>query len=139
MELVVATKNKKKLQEIKDILKATHIKVISLADYPKAPRVIENGRTFRENAIKKAVKIACYTGKITLGEDSGLEVKALGGRPGIYSSRFSGRDKDDARNNRKVLKLLNGLPASARGARYFCAVALADRDGFIGVREGICR
>lgn len=138
IELVVATKNKKKLEEIKDILKDLNLKIISLADYARAPRIIENGLTFKENAVKKAVKIARFTNKFTLGEDSGLCVDILGGRPGIFSSRFSGKDKDDAKNNLKLLRLLKDIPLSKRNAQYRCAVALADKDGLIGVVEGKC-
>lgn len=138
MELVVATKNKKKLKEIKEILQGLNLNIIPLADYPQAPRIIENGRTFRENAIKKAVRIAKFTQKLTLGEDSGLCVDALGGEPGVYSSRFAGKDKSDRKNNLKLLKLLEGLPANKRRAHYRCAVALADKDGPVGVREGEC-
>ena len=138
MELVVATKNKKKLAEIKEILKGLNLKIFSLADYPKAPRIIENGRTFRENAIKKAVKIAKFTQKLTLGEDSGLCVNALKGKPGVYSSRFAGKDKSDRKNNLKLLKLLKDLPLNKRGAHYYCAVALADKNGLAGVAEGEC-
>lgn len=139
MELVVATKNKKKLEEIKEILKDPNLKITSLADYPQAPRVMENGKTFKENAIKKAVKIVRFTQKLTLGEDSGLEVEALGGRPGIYSSRFAGKEKNDFKNNLKLLRLLKGLPLNKRKARYVCAVALADKEELIRVVEGICR
>lgn len=138
MELVVATKNKKKLREIKEILRGLNLKVSSLADYKNAPGIIENGRTFKENAIKKAVKIARLTGKLTLGEDSGLCVEALKGAPGVYSSRFSGSAKDDDKNNSKVLKLLEGLPPAKRKAYYTCAVALADKQGLLGVVEGKC-
>lgn len=138
-ELVVATKNKKKLAEIKEILKSLNLKISSLADYPQRPRIIENGKTFRENALKKAVKIAHFTQKLTLGEDSGLEVNALGGKPGIYSSRFSGRDKSDLKNNLKLLRLLGALPLKKRKAGYVCAVALADKEGLVGIVEGKCR
>ena len=138
MELVVATKNKKKLKEIKEILEKLNLKITSLADYPQPPRIIENGRTFKANAIKKAVKIAHFTQKLTLGEDSGLEVDALGGKPGVYSSRFSGKDKNDLKNNLKILRLLEGLPLEKRKAHYYCAVALADKGGLVGVREGEC-
>lgn len=82
LELVVATKNKKKLKEIKEILKGKAIKLSSIEDYPGAPRIIENGRTFQENAVKKAVKISRFTKKLTLGEDSGLCAEALGGGAG---------------------------------------------------------
>ncbi|HTY44573.1 MAG TPA: RdgB/HAM1 family non-canonical purine NTP pyrophosphatase [Patescibacteria group bacterium] len=138
MELLVATKNRQKLQEIRQIWKGLKIRLFCLEDYACAPRIIENGKTFRENAIKKAVKIARFTGKLTLGEDSGLCVDALGGRPGIYSSRFCGKDKSDLKNNLKLLKLLAGLPLKKRKAHYVCAVALADKDGLVGVAEGRC-
>ena len=134
----MATKNKKKLEEIKEILSDLDLKITSLADYPAAPRIIENGKTFRENAIKKAVKIAGFTGKLTLGEDSGLEVEALSGQPGVRSSRFSGKEKSDLKNNRKLLRLLAGLPLKKRKARYCCSVALADRNGLVGVAQGAC-
>jgi XTP/dITP diphosphohydrolase len=138
MELVVATKNKKKLQEIKEILKGLKVEVVSIADYPASPRIIENGKTFKENAAKKALKLAQFSKKLTLGEDSGLCIDALGGKPGIYSSRFSGKDKSDAKNNRKVLRLLAGVPLSKRKAHYVAAVALADEVGLLCVVEGKC-
>jgi len=138
LELVVATKNNKKLKEIKEILGDLDLKISSLADYPLVPQIIENGKSFRENALKKAVKVACFSRKLSLGEDSGLEVNALGGSPGIYSSRFSGRDKNDLKNNLKLLKLLANLPLNKRKAHYTCAIALADGDGPIGVVQGRC-
>lgn len=138
-ELVVATKNRKKLEEIREILRPLGLKISSLADYPSAPRIIENGKTFRQNAVKKALKISRFTGKLTLGEDSGLCVDALGGKPGVYSSRFSGKAKSDRQNNLKLLRLLKGLPLKKRKAHYVCAVALADREGLVGVAEGKCR
>lgn len=138
LEIVVATKNKKKLQEIREILKGFNLKLSSLADCNKVPRIIENGRTFKENAIKKAMKIAQFSKKLTLGEDSGLCVNALNGAPGIYSSRFSGKNKSDTQNNLKLLRLLKDLPLKKRTAYYVCAVALADKDGLLGVVEGRC-
>jgi len=138
MDLLVATKNKKKLQEIKDILKSLKLKITSLADIKTPVCVVENGKTFQANAVKKASKIARLTGKLTLGEDSGLCVDALHGAPGIYSSRFSGKNKSDAQNNLKLLKLLSGLPLGKRKAHYISAVALADRKGLIGVVDGKC-
>ncbi|MFH1191110.1 MAG: RdgB/HAM1 family non-canonical purine NTP pyrophosphatase [Candidatus Omnitrophota bacterium] len=137
-QLVVATKNKKKLSEIKDILEGTHLKLLSLDAYKDVPLVAENGKTFQENSIKKAVTLARFTGQFCLGEDSGLCVDALGGAPGIYSARFSGRDKSDIKNNLKLLKLLKDVPAIERKAHYVCAVALADKRGLIGVVEGNC-
>jgi XTP/dITP diphosphohydrolase len=137
-ELIVATKNKKKLEEIKEILSDLNLKITSLADFPKSPRIVENGKTFKDNAIKKALKIARLTKKLTLGEDSGLCVDVLNGKPGIYSSRFSGKDKNDLKNNLKLLKLLKGFPLSKRKAEYVCSMALADKDGLLGVVEGRC-
>lgn len=136
--LVVATKNKKKLKEIREILRGLRLRIISLADFPCPPRIVEDGKTFRENAAKKAVKVARFTGMLTLGEDSGLCVDALGGRPGVYSSRFSGRGKSDEKNNLKLLELLAGVPPASRKAHYVCAVALADRRGLLKEVEGRC-
>ena len=135
---MVATKNKKKLEEIRELLRDLDFKISSLADYPGAPRIIENGKTFQKNAIKKAVKIAHYTKKLTLGEDSGLEVDALGGAPGVRSSRFSGKDKSDFKNNLKLLRLLGDLALKKRKARYCCSVAIADKDGLVASAEGVC-
>ncbi len=136
--LVVATQNKKKLEEIKEILKGFGLNITSLADFQFTPRIVENGKTFQENAVKKAVKIAKFSGALTLGEDSGLCVQALGGAPGVRSARFSGKDKNDDKNNRKLLKELEGLSLGKRSAYYACAVALADKHGLIGVVEGRC-
>jgi len=138
IELVVATRNKKKLSEIKDILKGIKLTLLSLEDYKDAPYVLENGKTFQENAAKKATKLASFTGKLCLGEDSGLCVGFLDGAPGIYSARFSGAGKSDLKNNLKLLKLLKGLPLTKRKAHYTCAVALADKSGLLGVVEGRC-
>ena len=145
MQLIVATRNKKKLSEIKEILKDLGLKLLSLDSYKDAPQVVENGKTFPENAIKKAVKLARFTNLLCLGEDSGLCVDALNGAPGIYSARFSGkpvlpagRDRSDLRNNFKLLKLLAGIPLSKRKAHYVCAVALADKNGLLGVVEASC-
>ncbi len=138
MELIVATKNKKKLREIKEIWKGLDLPITSLSDYAKTPRIIENGKTFRENAVKKAIRISRFTQKLTLGEDSGLCVSALNNAPGICSARFSGKNKNDLKNNLKLLKIMEGLPLSKRKAHYVCAVALADKDGLVGVAEGRC-
>ncbi len=137
-ELIIATKNKGKLREVKDLLKDFKIKVTSLADYPDAPDIEEDGRTFAQNALKKAVTIAMYTGKLTLGEDSGLEVKALGNKPGIYSARFSGPQATDEKNNRKLLKSLKKIPLKKRQVSYRCFSALVNRGGVIDVVDGSC-
>lgn len=138
MELVVATRNKKKLEEIKYMLKDLNLKITSLADYDNLPRIVEDGLTFQENAIKKSATIAQYLKKLTLGEDSGLEVKALDKRPGVYSSRYSGKNATDKKNNKKILKELRGVSLKKRGARYVCAVALCDAHKLLGVFQGSC-
>jgi XTP/dITP diphosphohydrolase len=125
-ELVVATRNQGKMKEIKQILKAFDLRITSLADYPGAPEIIEDGKTFRQNALKKATVIAQYTRKWTMGEDSGLEVKWLNNRPGIYSARFAGEHATDKKNNLKLLRELRGVPWEQREARYRCCIALVD-------------
>ncbi|PIQ91253.1 MAG: non-canonical purine NTP pyrophosphatase, RdgB/HAM1 family [Candidatus Omnitrophica bacterium CG11_big_fil_rev_8_21_14_0_20_41_12] len=138
MKLVVATRNRKKLLEIKEILNGMDLTLLSLDGYKNSPQVIENGKTFKENAVKKAVKLAQFTDEFCLGEDSGLCVDALNGAPGIYSARFSGREKSDIKNNLKILTLLKDLPLAKRKAHYVCAVALADKRGLVAVVEGRC-
>lgn len=139
VEVLVATKNDRKLSEIKELLKGLPVKLTSLADYPRAPRIIENGATFADNAGKKALKIAAFSGKLTVGEDSGLCVDALRGAPGVRSARFSGSGKDDEANNRRLLRLLKDVKPSRRGAGYVCAVAIADKNGILAIVEGTCR
>ena len=137
-ELVIATTNQGKLREIRELLKDLDLKITSLADYPKAPKVVEDGKTFAENALKKAFVIAKYTGKLTLGEDSGLEVKALGWAPGIYSARFSGPAANDKKNNQKLLRSLKGVSHTKRQARYRCFAALVKGNKTIGIVDGRC-
>lgn len=137
-ELVVATKNPGKLREIRGLLADLDIKVTSLADYPDAPPIVEDGDTFRANALIKARIIADYTGKLTMGEDSGLEVAALDDRPGIYSARYAGAQCDDEDNNRKLIEELQGVPDEQRGARYRCCIALVKGDAIVAEVDGSC-
>ncbi|MCK5215295.1 MAG: XTP/dITP diphosphatase [Candidatus Omnitrophica bacterium] len=137
-EIIIATKNQGKLREIKELLGEFNIKVTSLADYPDAPDVVEDGKTFSSNAIKKAVTIGKYTGKLVMGEDSGLEIDVLDNQPGIYSARFAGDDATYQKNNEKVLKLLEDVPMAKRQARYRCFAALSDGGKVIGVVNGSC-
>ncbi len=139
MELLVATRNKKKLQEIREILADLPLRVTCLADHEGLPAIEEDGATFEQNAVKKAATIAIYTKKLVLGEDSGLEVAALKNGPGVYSARYAGPGATDKKNNAKLLRALRGVPASRRGARYRCAVALADGKRLVGVASGSCR
>ena len=137
-ELVVATRNKKKLKEIKYLLKGCNFKITSLSDYRRLPEIIEDGVTFKQNAIKKATIIAGVLKKLCLGEDSGLEVRALGNRPGVFSARYAGKNADDRENNKKLLRELEGIPRTKRQARYVCSVALVDARGIIGVVQATC-
>ena len=139
MELVVATRNKKKLKEIRYMLQGLNLKITSLADYKNLPRIFEDGLTFKENAIKKSSTIAQFIRKLTIGEDSGLEVKALKNRPGVYSSRYSGKNATDRKNNRKLLKELSRVPLKKRAAMYVCSVAVSDGNKLLGVFEGTCK
>ncbi len=125
MELVIATTNKGKLREIRALLGGLDIIIKSLADYPGCPEVVEDGASFRENALKKAVAVAEHTGKPALADDSGLMVDALEGAPGVYSARFSGKGADDLKNNKKLLRLLKDTPDKERGAKFVCVLALA--------------
>ena len=138
-ELLVATRNQKKLQEIKELLKGLDLKITSVNDYPDLPQIEEDGSTFAANALKKASTIALCTRKLTLGEDSGLEVKALANRPGVYSARFSGPQATDKKNNVKLLRMLKGIPLKEREARYRSCAALVDGKKIIGVFSGSCR
>jgi len=137
--LVVATKNPKKLHELKRYLISVRADVISLKDFPKTPRIVENGHTFKANAAKKALVVSKFTGKLAIADDSGLCVKALKGAPGVRSSRFAGSAKSDKANNRKVLKLLEDLPVSKRQAKFVCAVAIADNGRVIKLIEEDCK
>ncbi len=137
-ELLVATKNQGKLREIRELLKDFALKVTSLADYPNCPDIVEDGKTFKANAIKKAAVIGQCTGQLTLGEDSGLQVAALNNAPGIYSARFSGENATDEKNNDKLLRSLKNVPLDKRQARYRCLMALCDGEKLIGVVDGSC-
>ncbi len=137
-ELLIATRNKGKVREIADLLAPLGFKVTSLSDHEGMPDIVEDGQTFRANAAKKAVAAARQAKVLVMGEDSGLEVDALGGRPGVYSARYSGPDATDDSNNDLLLKELAGVPAGKRTARYRCAMALADANDLIDVVEGSC-
>jgi XTP/dITP diphosphohydrolase len=137
-ELLVATKNQGKLREIRELLADMDIRVTSLKDYEGMPTIVEDGKTFEDNALKKALTIARRTHQLVLGEDSGIEVAALGNQPGVYSARFAGDQATDQDNNAKLLKMLQGVPLAQRQARYRCFAALAKGDKVLGVVNGIC-
>lgn len=136
--LVLASKNKGKLQELETMLAGSSWELCSVADFPELPPVVEDGQTFRENAVKKALTVAEILKEWTLADDSGLEVDALGGAPGVYSARFAGEPGDDRKNNEKLLRLLAGVPSEQRTARFRCVLALASPEGEVWTTERTC-
>ena len=138
-DLVIATRNKKKLRELAAYLKAVKANVRFLSEFDGAPKVVEDGDTFKANAVKKAVTISKFTKGLVLADDSGLEVRALGGKPGVRSSRYAGPGKNDRANNLKLLRALRDVPAAKRSARFVCAVAIADNGITLKVMEKDCK
>ena len=141
-KLVLATRNQGKTEEMRTILKASGIEgrfqIDSLLSYPNLPGIAEDGATFSENAEKKAVTVARFTGHIAVADDSGLEVDALEGAPGIYSARFAGDGAADSENIKKLLSLLTRVPFEKRTARFVCVIALAMPDGVVSTVRGEC-
>jgi XTP/dITP diphosphohydrolase len=138
MILVLATRNQGKIQEIEKALDLPLLEIQSLRDFPDLSEVVEDGRTFLENAFKKAQACAQATGRPALADDSGLEVDCLNGAPGIYSARFSGAEATDEANNRKLLSLLEGIPEERRTARFVCLMVLYFPEGRWIRTEGYC-
>jgi XTP/dITP diphosphohydrolase len=142
MEIVLATRNKKKIEEIKRITAGLPITILSLDDYPQCSEVEEDRDTFEGNAVKKAVEVCRCTGKPALADDSGLEVDALDGAPGVYSARYAGGTGSniDIQNYEKLLFEIKNVPDEKRGARFVCCMALAFPDAtlktFLGYAKG---
>lgn len=122
--IVLATNNRHKIKEIKNILSGLSVEIMTLEDFPGAPRVEETGKTLEENAILKAEAIYKFTGLPSVADDSGLEVDILHGAPGVLSSRFAGEHCSFEDNNRKLLQLMSRVPPEKRGAKFVCVVAL---------------
>ncbi|MEW4489626.1 RdgB/HAM1 family non-canonical purine NTP pyrophosphatase [Thalassoglobus sp. JC818] len=138
--VVLASRNAKKIGEMRDLLEPYGIPLISVSDFSDVGEVVEDGDTFQSNAEKKAREVAQATSHWAIGEDSGLRVDALKGAPGVYSARYSGPDATDEKNNAKLMIELNGVPDNQRGAEYVCHVAVADPSGDIQLNiEAICR
>jgi XTP/dITP diphosphohydrolase len=137
--VVLGTRNVKKREELAAILEDAGVEVRDLTSWPDAPEVVEDGATFEANARKKSTELARFLHHWVIGEDSGLVVPALNGRPGVYSARYAGRQGDDAANNRRLLAELGPLPNKPFPAYYVCTVALADPQGEVqAVTEGRC-
>lgn len=138
--LVLATRNAHKVGELReilaDVLAELDLDIVGLADFPDVPDVIEDGVTFAENALLKARAVALATGLPALADDSGLAVDVLGGAPGIFSARWSGRHGDDRANLELLLAQLSDVRDEHRGAGFVCAAAIALPDGRTRVEEG---
>ena len=132
--LVFASRSHGKLAELRALTADLGLDVVGVAELPGIADVVEDGDTFVANATKKAVEVSRATGLPALADDSGLEVDALGGEPGVYSARYAGVHGDDAANNAKLLARLAGVPEARRGGRFRCVLALADVAGRLGGR-----
>ena len=138
-KIVIITQNKNKKKELEKLLKGLRIKVLGLSDLKiYIPRVIEDGKTFRQNAIKKALTFSRYIEYPVIGDDSGLLVDSLGGKPGVRSSRFAHTKATDKENVTKLLKLMRNFPAKKRTASFVCVIAIAKKGNLIGTVEGEC-
>ncbi|HEX9912705.1 MAG TPA: XTP/dITP diphosphatase [candidate division Zixibacteria bacterium] len=139
MRIILATRNQHKIKEIENILADYQIEILTLKDFPDLPEVEEIGETLEENAVLKAKSIFNATGIPALADDSGLEVDALDGAPGVMSARFAGPGCSYEDNNLKLLGLLKGIPEERRGASFRCVVALTLSSDDIRVVEGRVR
>ena len=138
-QIVLATTNQGKAAEFAVLLKELPVEVRTLKDYPQIPDIIEDGNTFIDNALIKARTVAKACGQVAMADDSGLMVDVLNGAPGIFSARFAGEEKDDAKNTAKLLNLLKDTAEAQRGAQCCCAIAIVLPDGREYTTEGICR
>lgn len=124
MKVVIATHNRHKVEEILDILSGLKIELLSLDSFPEIGEIVEDGDTLEDNARKKARTVYNATGILSLADDTGLVVEALGGRPGVYSARYSGEHATYEQNNLKLLGELKGVPAEKRNAKFRCVISI---------------
>jgi XTP/dITP diphosphohydrolase len=136
MKIVFASSNEGKVREIREMLEGMGIELISLSNYAGVPEIVEDGKSFQENALKKAKIISEFTGETVLADDSGLQVEVLAGEPGIYSSRYAGEKATDEENNTKLLTKLKNIPREKRTAFFICVLVLYRRDGSYDYFEG---
>lgn len=136
-EIVLATRNKHKISEIKDIIGDIGIKILTLLELNISSDISETGKTLYENALLKATFVAKLAQKYSLAEDTGLEVEYLNGAPGVFSARFAGEGCTYEDNNRKLLSLLNGVPYENRRARFICVAVVCAPDGKVWSEEGV--
>jgi len=138
MKLLIGTTNGGKLRELERLLAGLDLELISLRDLPGAPEIEEDADTYEGNARKKAVTLARWSGLATLADDSGLEVDALGGAPGVRSARYAGPGHDDAANRRKLLTALQGVADCDRSARFKAVIVVARPEGPTVDAAGVC-
>jgi XTP/dITP diphosphohydrolase len=138
-KLLLATQNRGKAREYRHLLAGIPYKIITPDEAGIAAGVEETGATFEENAVLKATALAAVSGRLTLADDSGLEVDALGGAPGVNSARFAGPGASDAERINLLLKKLKAVPEAARTARFRCVIAIAAPDGRVELCSGECR
>lgn len=138
-KIVVATFNRHKAAELSALLSLPGLEFVPLSDFPGAGPVEEDGETLEANALKKARSAAAATGLRALADDTGLEVEALGGAPGVYSARYAGEGCSYADNNARLLRALEGVPPEARRASFRCVIALCSPDGSAVTAEGRVR
>ncbi|NIO11280.1 MAG: XTP/dITP diphosphatase [Deltaproteobacteria bacterium] len=124
MKILFATTNVGKLREVTSVMSEIPWQFLNLTELKCWPKVVEDGSSFEENALKKARTLADFSGAVTLADDSGLEVNALGGAPGILSARYAGEEGNDQKNNDLLLRELAGVTEDKRGARFVCVIAL---------------
>jgi XTP/dITP diphosphohydrolase len=137
LPIILATRNPGKVAEIRSILSVVPLEIRSLMDLPEVPEVIEDGSTLTENALKKAEEVYRRLRVPTVSDDSGLEVYALGMKPGVLSARYAGEGVTYAENNRKLLRELSGHPPKARRARFRCIAAFVAGET-VRTFEGVC-
>ena len=134
--ILIATTNAGKLREVRQVLGDLPVELRSLSDWLPLPEPVEDGETFEANAELKARHYARLTGAWSLADDSGLEVHALGGAPGVHSARYAGLQRDDQANNAKLVRDLKNIPPEQRTARFRCAVVLASATEVVGAVSG---
>ncbi|MEJ2685232.1 MAG: XTP/dITP diphosphatase [Candidatus Sulfobium sp.] len=139
MTIVLATRNRKKVEELKRLFADCDVSFVTLDAFPGCPEVEEDGKTFRANAVKKALQVALFTGCPAVADDSGLEVSALGGAPGVFSARYAGEGAGDRENLAKLMKEMRNVPDEGRQARFVCCIAFALPDGQVKTFSGYAR
>jgi XTP/dITP diphosphohydrolase len=138
MKLILATNNRDKVRELRHALDGLPVQILTRDDYPGIPEVVEDGATLADNALKKARALCAATGLPSVADDTGLEVDALNGEPGVYSSRFARPGATYADNVRELLRRMKDVPTSKRTARFRCVIAWVEPGGAEILVEGIC-